>query len=74
MYQLPLNFEQILILVKQLPNPEKLRLSQELEKDTLDRKLTDLLQAFKTDELSLDTINQEVEFIRSELYESQTTN
>ncbi len=68
MYQLPLNFDQILNLVKQLPKTDKLKLSQELEKDTLDHKLTELLQAFQTDELSLDTINQEVEAVRSELY------
>jgi len=33
MYQLKLEFEQILTLVKQLPMPDKLRLTQELEKD-----------------------------------------
>lgn len=34
MYQLQLEFEQILTLVKQLPIEEKIKLSQELEKDT----------------------------------------
>ena len=38
MYQLSLNFEQILELVKQLPESEKLRLSKELEKDILSHK------------------------------------
>ncbi|ELR98291.1 hypothetical protein [Gloeocapsa sp. PCC 73106] len=33
MYQLPLNFEQILTLVKQLPEEDKLRLNQILKKD-----------------------------------------
>jgi len=32
-YQLPLNFEQILALVKQLPSTEKRKLTQELEKE-----------------------------------------
>jgi hypothetical protein len=51
-YQLSLNFEQILALVKQLPYPEKLQLSQELEKEVLNSKLTLLLESFRNDELS----------------------
>lgn len=46
-YQISLNFEQILELVQQLPPAEKLRLSKELEKETRDRKLTELLEAFQ---------------------------
>ena len=38
MPQLPLNFDQILNLVKELLETDKLKLSQELEKDTLDHK------------------------------------
>ncbi len=67
-YQISLNFEQILELVKQLPPEEKLRLSKELEKETSDRKLTELLEAFQTDELDLDNINEEVETVRAEIY------
>ena len=70
-YQISLNFEQILELVKQLPQADKLRLSKELEKETCDRKLTELLEAFQTDELSLETINEEVETVRAELYARQ---
>ena len=51
-YQLSLSFEQVLSLVKQLPEADKLKLSQALSKDLLDSKLTHLLQCFKTDELS----------------------
>jgi len=45
MYQLSLNLEQILQLVKQLPQAEKIKLNRELEKDiiqteNLDRELT----------------------------------
>jgi hypothetical protein len=72
-YQLSLNFEQILALVKQLPYPEKLQLSQELEKEVLNSKLTVLLESFRTDELSLETIAQEVEAVRSEIH-ARTTN
>ena len=72
-YQLSLNFEQILALVKQLPYPEKLQLSQELEKEVLNSKLTDLLESFRTDELSLEIITQEVEAVRSEIHARKTS-
>ncbi|MEG4202034.1 type II toxin-antitoxin system VapB15 family antitoxin [Microcoleus sp. Pol12A5] len=72
-YQLSLNFEQILARVKQLPYPEKLQLSQELEKEVLNSKLTALLESFITDELSLETITQEVEAVRSEIHARKTS-
>ena len=71
-YQLLLNFEQVLTLVKQLPEPEKLQLSQELAKELLDVKLTALLESFQTDELWLETITEEVEAVRSEIYAKQS--
>ena len=73
-YQISLNFEQILELVQQLPPADKLRLSKELEKETRDRKLTQLLETFQTDELALDTINKEVETVRTEIYARAKTN
>ncbi len=63
-----LSFEQVLAIVKQLPNIEKIRLSQELEKDTRSRVLTQLLEAFETDELDQATIDAEVETVRAEIY------
>ncbi|MEG4440174.1 hypothetical protein QUB47_12800 [Microcoleus sp. AT9_B5] len=72
-YQLSLNFEQILALVKQLPYQEKLQLSQELEKEVLNSKLTVLLESLRTDELSLETITQEVEAVRSEIHARKTS-
>ena len=73
-YQISLNFEQILELVQQLPPAEKLRLSKELEKETRNSKLTELLEAFQTEELDLDTINEEVETVRAEMYARQKNN
>ena len=73
-YQISLKFEQILELVQQLPPAEKLRLSKELEKETRNSKLTELLETFQTDELDLDTINKEVETIRAEIYARQKKN
>ncbi|CCI18433.1 MAG: hypothetical protein EWV55_09460 [Microcystis viridis Mv_BB_P_19951000_S69] len=72
-YQLTLNFDQILDLVKQLPESDKIQLSKELEKETLNKKLTQLLETFKTDELSLETITEEVEEVRAEIYGQQAT-
>ncbi|WP_071190540.1 hypothetical protein [Trichormus sp. NMC-1] len=68
-YQLPLTFEQILTLVKQLSDSEKLLLSKKLEKETLNHKLTKLLEVFQTDELSLAEITEEVEIVRSQIYD-----
>ncbi|MGL6342090.1 MAG: type II toxin-antitoxin system VapB15 family antitoxin [Waterburya sp.] len=73
-YQISLNFEQILELVKQLPQADQLRLSKELEKSTYDRRLTELLEAFKANEIDLETINQEAETVKSEFYARQESN
>jgi hypothetical protein len=67
-YNIDLEFNQILDLVRQLSKKEKLRLSRELEKEIIDGKLTSLLKAFKTDDLDQETIDREVEIVRSELY------
>ena len=71
-YQPTLNFYQILDLVKQLPRNDKILLSKELEKDTLDQTLTQLLETFKTDEVSHLTITEEVKNVRTEIYEQQS--
>ena len=71
-YQPTLNFDQILDLVKQLPRNDKILLSKELEKDTLDQTLTQLLETFNTDEVSHLTITEEVKNVRTEIYEQQS--
>jgi hypothetical protein len=72
-YNIDLEFEQILDLVRQLPKKEKLRLSKELERDIIDAKLTELLKAFKTDYLDQDTIDKEVDIVRAEIYAKAKT-
>lgn len=67
-YNLDLEFDQILDLIRQLPKKEKIKLSKELEKEIINLKLTSLLKAFKTDELDQSTIDREVEIVRAELY------
>lgn len=68
--KLNLTFDQILSLVKQLPNQEKIKLYKELEKEGIETKLSKLLKTFRTDELSMDTIKEEVEIVRQQIYES----
>ena len=73
-YKISLSFGQVLEVVRQLPVNEKIKLSKELEKDTKNKKLTELLNSFKTDELSEDLINEEVELVRQELYAKKKNN
>ncbi len=69
--QIDITFDQILSLVKQLPKQQKIKLTQELEKEAIDTKLSRLLKTFKTKELNLKTINEEVESVRKEIYAKQ---
>ena len=68
---LDITFDQILSLVKQLPFKEKIKISKELEKEGIKTKLTSLLETFKTHDLSLETINQEVEIVRQKNYDQK---
>lgn len=67
-YQINLGFEQILDLVKQLPRKEKLKLTKALEKEMIKTKLSSLLEAFKTNKISQETIDKEVEIVRTSIY------
>ena len=69
--QIELTYDQILSLVKKLPNQEKIKLTKELEREAIDNKLTRLLKTFKTKELNLKTIESEVENVRKEIYEKR---
>jgi hypothetical protein len=69
--QIDITFDQIVALVRQLPKQQKIKLTEELEKEAIGSKLSKLLQTFKSKELSLKTINEEVESVRQEIYEKQ---
>jgi hypothetical protein len=69
--QTDLTFEQILSIVQQLPQQQKIRLSKELEKELIDSKLSELLSVFKTKGLDLDTLAEEVEQVRQEIYDQK---
>jgi len=66
--QVDITFDQVLALVKQLPRVEKIKLSKELEKETINSKLSSLLKVFRTKDLSLAEINKEVEIVRQQIY------
>ena len=69
-----LSFTQILELVRNLPGEQKIKISRELEKETIGSKLTELLTAFRTDKLSMDEITAEVEQVRQDFYDQRTSN
>lgn len=69
--QIDLSFDQILSMVRQLPPRQKLKLSKELEKEVIDSKLSRLLKTFKTNELDMEAITEEVESVRQEIYDRQ---
>ncbi|WP_257669929.1 type II toxin-antitoxin system VapB15 family antitoxin [Parapedobacter tibetensis] len=69
--QIDVTFDQLLSLVKQLPRRQKLKLTKELEREIVGSKLSKLLKSFEANELSLETIDDEVEKVRQEIYDKQ---
>lgn len=69
--QADLTFEQILSVVKQLPRQQKIKLTKELEKEAIDTNLSRLLKIFRTKDLDLNAITEEVESVRQEIYDKQ---
>ncbi|MGC9353424.1 MAG: type II toxin-antitoxin system VapB15 family antitoxin [Mariniphaga sp.] len=66
--QITLSYNQILSLVNQLPEKYKAKLSRELAKEAKEQRLSKLLESFRTDEISQEEIDAEVEAVRAELY------
>ncbi len=66
-----ISFEQLLLMVKQLPVQQKIKLSKELEKEAIGTKLTRLLKSLKTKELDLETLTNEVEIVRQAIYDKR---
>jgi hypothetical protein len=69
--QINVTFDQVLALVRQLPRQEKIKLSKELQKDGIESRLAEFQKTFQTEELSLETIDDEVEIVRQQIYESK---
>lgn len=69
--EINLSYNQILSLVKQLSIKQKIKLTKELEKESINSKLSELLTSFKTDELDEETIQKEVEIVRQKMYDEK---
>ena len=69
--KIDISYKQVLSLVRQLPRKEKIKLTKELEKEGIETKLSSLLKTFRTKELNLKTINEEVEIVRQKQYASK---
>lgn len=70
---IPITYDQLVQLINRLPLKERRKLSKELERDFIERRFSNLLDIFKTDDLSEDEIMKEVEQVRAELYGSRKT-
>ena len=66
-----ITYDQVLSIVKSMPVKQKVKLSKELEKEGISSRLSSLLIDFKTDDLSLDDIDKEVENVRQKIHESK---
>lgn len=66
-----LSYNQVLDLIRQLSDEDKMKLSCELKAETRKIKLQHLLEVFKNDEISLSDIDVEVESVRMARYESR---
>ena len=66
-----LSYHQILELARQLSDEDKLQLNRELSAEIRKIELQRLLQVFKNDEISMDEISSEVEFVRQARYEAR---
>lgn len=69
--QIDLTFDQILSIIRQLPLQQKLKLTKELEKEAIDSKLSRLLEVFKTKDIAIEIISEEVDIVRKEIYEKK---
>ncbi len=73
-FKINLTYNQVLDLVRQLPKKDKAKLSNELAKETIDKRLTRILSSFAAEDITQKEINQEVEEARAEIYAKKQKN
>jgi len=73
-FRINLTYNQVLDLVRQLPKKDKAKLSSELAKEAIDKRLTRILSSFAADGITQKEINQEVEEARAEIYAKKQKN
>lgn len=66
-----LTYEQVRSAVMKLTRRQKIKLSRDLEREAIDSRLTALLKGFRTEDLDLKTLQEEVEATRQMIYEEQ---
>lgn len=69
--KIDLTLDQIVSLIKQLSEDQKIKLAKELEKEAIDSKLSGILKKLKTDELGLDIVAEETEIVRKGVYDKK---
>jgi len=65
---LNISFEQLRLLIFQLPADKKIELARALDKEVLPVRFSKLLDSLKTSELSFEEITKEVEAVRAQRY------
>ena len=65
---LSVNFLQVKLLISQFDIEKKIELIEILEKETFPIRFKNLLNKFKTDEISLEEITREIEIVREKRY------
>ena len=67
-FRIDLTPDQVVELAKQLPKKERQELAKAFEREGLFKRLEELMKQVRTDELSEETINAEVEAVRAKRY------
>ena len=70
-YNIQLNYQQIISLIRQLKYEERVNILKELKESTFKKRFKKLLYSLKTNELPLDEITKEVEAVRTQRYEKR---
>jgi len=64
-----ISYDQVLSLVRRLPFQQRIKLTEELEKESIGTQLSSLLCSFHSNELPLETIDTEVEIVRQQIFD-----
>lgn len=68
---LNIEFNQLLTLIKQCDVNQKLAIVKAIEKDTFKIRFKELIDELKVNDITIDEINEEVELVRKERYNSK---
>lgn len=69
--KLNIEFNQLLTLIKQCDVNQKLAIVKAIEKDTFKIRFKELIDELKVNDITIDEINEEVELVRKERYNSK---